>query len=293
MIAESPTVRLDLESRPETLTLVRAMLGGVAECFALDPDLLDDLKTAVSEACNNVVMHAYDGEVGPMRVQLYVTAGGIRVTVQDSGAGISALPAAEDRRPGVGLPVIQALADEADFTLRPQGGTEVQMVFAASRDGRVLFEPPDAAGVGGVAAVAGAAGAGGDDGWSAQAAGEVVMSLSPVALLSGVLGRVARALAATSHFSLDRFSDVYLVTDALANHAAIAASGARIGCRLIAGERHLELSVGPFRAGSGVRFSTDRADGMISPLFLLSDEVTVERAGEDELLHLVLVDHRR
>ena len=147
-------------------------------------------------------------------------------------------------------------------------------------------------GVRGVAEVGGAPGSGGDDGWPAQAAGEVVMSLSPVTLLSGVLGRVARALAATSHFSLDRFSDVYLVTDALANHAAIAASGARIGCRLIAGERHLELSVGPFRAGSGVRFSTDRADGMISPLVLLSDEVAVERAGEDELLHLVLVDRR-
>ena len=281
MIAESPTVRLDLESRPETLTLVRGMLAGVAECFAIDPELLDDLKTAVSEACNNVVMHAYGGEVGPMTVQLYVTAAGIRVIVQDSGAGISALPAAEDRQPGVGLPVIQALADEANFIRRPQGGTEVQMVFAASRDGRALFEAPDAAGTEG------------DDGWTAQTTGEVVMSLSPVALLSGVLGRVARALAATSRFSLDRFSDVYLITDALANHAATAASGARIGCRLIARDRHLELRVGPFRAGSGVRFSTDRDDGMISPLVLLSDEVTVERAGDDELLHLVLVDHRR
>jgi serine/threonine-protein kinase RsbW len=277
VIAESPTVRLDLESRAETLTLVRAMLAGVAELFAIDPELLDDLKTAVSEACNNVVMHAYDGATGPMRVRLYVSADAIRVIVDDEGVGIS-LPPSADLLPGVGLPVIQALADGARYTRRPEGGTEVEMTFGARPDGRTRFtRQPTAAD---------------DDGWPGQAAGEVVLSLSPVALLSGVLGRIARALAATSHFSLDRFSDVYLVTDALANHAASAAAGARIGCRLMSSERRLECTVGPFRAGSGVRFRTGRADGMVSPLVLLCDEVTVEPAGEAERLRLVLVDHR-
>jgi serine/threonine-protein kinase RsbW len=277
VIAESPTVRLDLESRAETLTLVRGMLGGVAEQFAIDPELLDDLKTAVSEACNNVVMHAYDGGTGPMRVRLYVTADAIRVIVDDEGVGISP-PSPADPLPGVGLPVIHALADQARFTRRPEGGTEVEMTFGPRRVGRARFAHP--------------ATAADDDGWPRQAAGEVVMSLSPVALLSGVLGRVARALAATSHFSLGRFSDLYLVTDALANHAASGAGGPRIGCRLIAGDRRLECTVGPFRAGSGVRFRTDRADGMVSPLVLLCDEVTVEQAGHAERLRLVLLDHR-
>jgi serine/threonine-protein kinase RsbW len=277
VIAESPTVRLDLESRAETLTLVRGMLGGVAELCAIDPELLDDLKTAVSEACNNVVMHAYDGATGPMRVQLYVTADAIRVIVDDEGVGISPPPSA-DLLPGVGLPVIQALADDAHFMPRPEGGTEVEMTFGARSDGRARFRRPATAAV--------------DDGWPVQAASEVVLSVSPVALLSGVLGRVARALAATSHFSLDRFSDVYLVTDALANHAASAAGGPRIGCRLVASERRLECTVGPFRAGSGARFGTTHADGMVSPLVLLCDEVTVEPAGDAERLRLVLLDHR-
>jgi serine/threonine-protein kinase RsbW len=277
VIGESPTVRLDLESRPETLTLVRGMLAGVAEPFAIDPELLDDLKTAVSEACNNVVMHAYGGGTGPMQVRLYVAADAIRVIVGDRGVGISSPPSG-DRLPRVGLPVIQALADETQFVRRPGGGTDVEMTFAARRNGRARFTRLGTAGD--------------DDGWPGQAAGEVVMSLSPVALLTGVLGRVARALAATSHFSLDRFSDVYLVTDALASHAARAADGPRIGCRLIASERRLECTVGPFRAGSGVRFATDRADGMVSPLVLLCDEVTVEQAGQAERLQLVLLDHR-
>ena len=65
---DAPAVRLELDSRPETLTLVRGVLAGVAELIGLDPELLDDLKTAVSEACNNVVMHAYEGETGPLTV---------------------------------------------------------------------------------------------------------------------------------------------------------------------------------------------------------------------------------
>jgi serine/threonine-protein kinase RsbW len=276
VITESPTVRLYLESRPETLTLVRGMLGGVADQLAIDPELLDDLKTAVSEACNNVVMHAYGGQPGPMGVLLYVCPDAIQVTVEDSGQGIpSQLPA----EPGVGLPVIQALADEAEFRRRPEGGTEVQMAFAAERDGRVLFS--------------GAGAAGPDDGWPDRASGEVVVSLSPVVLLSGVLGRLARALAASAHFSLDRFSDVYLVTDALAAHAVAAASGSRVGCRLSANDRRLKITLGPFRAGSSARFIADTPDAAAAPLRLLSDEVSVESNGEGELLHVVLVDHRR
>ena len=43
MTDDSPAVRLELDSRPETLTLVRGVLAGVAELIGLDPELLDDL----------------------------------------------------------------------------------------------------------------------------------------------------------------------------------------------------------------------------------------------------------
>ena len=62
------------------------MLGGVAELLQLDPELLDDLKTAVSEACNNVVLHAYPGGSGPLTVQLTLGARGIEVIVRDDSA---------------------------------------------------------------------------------------------------------------------------------------------------------------------------------------------------------------
>ncbi len=272
-------MRLDLESRPETLTLVRGMLAGIAELLAIDPELLDDLKTAVSEACNNVVLHAYGGEAGPMQVRLYLGADRIRVAVQDSGIGISPRPTSEQREAGVGLPVIQALADEVQFTSQPDGGTEVDMEFSAQRDGRALFIGPGVPGA--------------DEHPPQRAPGEVAVSLSPVALLSGVLGRLARALAASAHFSLDRFSDVYLVTDAIAAHAAVAADGPRIGCRLHASERRLELTVGPFRAGTAERLLASTPGRPAAPLMLLSDELTAESDGDGELLHVVLVDRRR
>ncbi len=273
---DSPTVRLDLESKPQTLTIVRGMLAGVAELLAIDPELLDDLKTAVSEACNNVVLHAYGGEPGPMSVRLLVDERSIRVTVDDRGVGLP--PEAADRAEGIGLSVIRALAQEVSLLEREGGGTRVEMTFSAERAGKALLQRPAVAGP--------------DQGWVLREDDDIVVSLSPVALLTGVLGRLARTLAATAHFSLDRFSDVYLVTDTIAAHAAKAAAGLRIDARMSAAERRLELAVGPFRSGASAVLCSPREDPSPSPLVLLSDEVSVLPDSDGELLRVVVIDHR-
>jgi hypothetical protein len=121
----------------------------------------------------------------------------------------------------------------------------------------------------------------------------VAVSLSPVALVSGVLGRLARALAASAHFSLDRFSDVYLITDALAAHVAVAAEGPRISCRLLGSQRRLELTVGPFKGGTAERLLASTPGRPSAALVLLSDELTAESDGDGEFLHVVLIDRRR
>ena len=276
--ATAPTVSLELESRPETLTLVRGMLAGVAELLAMDPELLDDLKTAVSEACNNVALHAYPEGIGSLTVLLSSTAEGIEVIVRDQGLGITEQAASDDRVQGVGLQVIRALSTQAEFRVRAGGGTEAWMLFSGRRAGKALFVVP--------------AQAAPDDGFSQQLAGDAVVSVSPVELLSGVLGRISRALAATARFSLDRFSDVYLVTDAIAAHASRASAGNRIGFAITAGGRRLELIVGPFREGSGGLLETEARVRSRSPLHLLSDEVELIAAGGTELLQVVLIDHR-
>jgi serine/threonine-protein kinase RsbW len=278
--AEGSTVRLRLDSRPQALTIVRGMLSGVAEQLALDPELLDDLKTAVSEACNNVVLHAYgSGVVGPMEVALSAGEDAIRVTVTDDGIGLAPAATIPELPSGIGVSVIRALTTDAWFGMRNGRGTEVRMDFAARRAGRALLRPPPPPAP--------------DDDLAPRADGEVVVSLSPVTLLAGVLGRLARTLAATAHFSLDRFSDVYLVTDTLAAHAASAAAGDRISAAVNARDRRLELAVGPFRAGTGSRLEVRSAGHAASPLVLLSDEVWVVPDAGAERLQVVVIDHRR
>jgi serine/threonine-protein kinase RsbW len=277
--ADGAIVGLQLQSRPQTLTIVRGMLSGVAELLEMDAELLDDIKTSVSEACNNVVLHAYGDQVGPMTIHLFADEEAIRVVVLDEGVGLGGSPVSEDSH-GIGVSVIQALTSDARFEAREGGGTQVSMRFEGSRDDHHLYTAPDA-----VAADA--------DDLPEVADGEVGLSLSPVSLLTGVLGRLARTLAATAHFSLDRFSDVYLITDTLAAHAGRAAESDRITARLSAGERRLEVALWPFRAGSAAVLQSGSADPVGSPLAHLADEISVREYGTGEAIDVVVVDHRR
>ena len=278
MNEDRPTVSLELDSSPETLTLVRGVLGGLAEGLSLDPELLDDVKTAVSEACNNVVMHAYGGDSGPLRVALYVGDDSIEAVVRDRGQGIHVLTPSDDRLQGVGIPIMRALAQKTAFRPLPDGGTEVWMEFAGTRDGELLYRVPSPATA--------------EDGWGGHLSGDAVVSLSPVSFVGGVLGRLARALAARARFSLDRFSDVYLVTDALAAHAVHSASGSRIAFGIRTEPRRLEVTLGPLRSGTSAELTSDAPGEVNSPLRLLADELEVRPENGDEWVRLVMRDQR-
>jgi hypothetical protein len=153
------------------------------------------------------------------------------------------------------------------------------MVFAGEREGKRLFRKP--------------ARAAPEEQWTDQLSGDAVVSLSPVSFVGGVLGRLARALAAKARFSLDRFSDVYLVTDAIAAHAARAARGERIAFSMSTEVRRLELTIGPFRDGTGSWLNENEGSQDVGgALSMLSDEVEVRPVQDGEMLHVVMVDHR-
>ena len=125
----TPKVRLELESRLECPTLVRGALIGIGETRAGDPELLDDVKTAVSEACTHVVLHAYNGDPGPLAVTVAVGHDRGEAAVHDRGSGIQAVSSADDRM-GVGLAVITALSERAEFISVPGEGTVARVAFA-------------------------------------------------------------------------------------------------------------------------------------------------------------------
>ena len=151
------------------------------------------------------------------------------------------------------------------------------MTFASDRDGRALVQAPEPA----------------SDGhrWPAVQGDQVGLSVSPVRLLPAILGRMARTLAATAHFSLDRFSDVYLITDALAAHAGRNALDGRIDACLAAADRRLEVEIGPLRPGTSHALAASTA-GTRSPLSLLSDEVKIVSEGPGDRVRVVVLDRR-
>jgi hypothetical protein len=154
------------------------------------------------------------------------------------------------------------------------------MSFAGHREGVTLFESPGESVP--------------EDGWVDRLSGDAVVSLSPVSFLGAVLGRLSRALAARARFSLDRFSDVYLITDAIAAHAARAAHGQRIAFGLSTNSRRLELTIGPFRSGTGSELREERPVRDVgSALVLLSDAVEIEPRDGEEMLRVVMTDAGR
>ena len=124
-MAETPNVCLSLSNRPENVLVVRQALTGVADSLGLDAIETNDLNTAVTEACNNVVLHAYAGGEGPLEVDVFALADGLAVTVRDRGGGIGLRPSErhpDDVHGGIGVPVINALSRHAEFKDLDGGG---------------------------------------------------------------------------------------------------------------------------------------------------------------------------
>jgi anti-sigma regulatory factor (Ser/Thr protein kinase) len=269
-----PIVRIECSSRPEWLMLVRSVLAGVGELLSFDAELIVDLKTAVSEACSNVVLHAYSGAPGPLLVDLRMLDGDVQVTVRDRGTGIQHVASPTQDRMGVGLAVISALADRAEFLTLPSGGTEVRMSFA---DRGWHTAAPGRAPVGTVQHPV------------VSLDGDVVVTVAPVALLAGVLGRACRALAASARFSLDRFSDIYLITDAIAAHAQATASTDKIRFGVAVATRRLEVTIGPLRPGSTAQLQQPDAEASLARL---TDALSFTAGADWEMVQVLIVDHQ-
>src|SRR4051812_45512775 len=133
-MSAAPDMRLVLSNRPDNVALVRQALGGLAASVGIHESLLADMKTAVSEACNNVVLHAYADERGPLEVFVCPDAHEIAVVVSDEGTGIQPRePEPEVAMQGVGLSLIQALTEKVEFVGGADQGTEVRMTFRSER----------------------------------------------------------------------------------------------------------------------------------------------------------------
>ena len=129
MRAHDSDIRLTLPARAENVVVVRHVVAALAESLRFPPKLIEDIRLAVTEACTNVVRHAYIGTEGPLDVSIAPHGDGLTIVVSDRGRGIQPNPASEG--PGLGLPLIAALAHELDIEHAPDAGSRLSMSFRA------------------------------------------------------------------------------------------------------------------------------------------------------------------
>ncbi|MBI3030571.1 MAG: ATP-binding protein [Candidatus Rokubacteria bacterium] len=112
--------------------------ASVAKSMNFPADRVEDLKTAVAEACINAIEHGNKMDAGmKVGISLTVAGGSLQVAVQDEGAGIGQVPAPNidsqiegktDPR-GWGIFLIKNLMDEVTFESTPEGRNVVKMII--------------------------------------------------------------------------------------------------------------------------------------------------------------------
>ena len=136
-------MEFSFESRSSNESFARSTVSSfVAQ---LDPTIseLNEIRTAVSEAVTNCIVHAYKNEIGRISVTVkIVPENTVVIKVRDSGCGIENIQQAMEplfttapgeERAGLGFAVMQSFTDRISVRSKPGKGTSVTMRKALSR----------------------------------------------------------------------------------------------------------------------------------------------------------------
>jgi anti-sigma regulatory factor (Ser/Thr protein kinase) len=123
---------LSLTALPQNVLIARQAVTGFCEAVSLPTAVIENVRLAVTEACANVVVHAYDADaIERLELDVSTVAGGVIVVVCDRGRGVG-----DDRGAGLGLPLIAALTEAHELATPDGGGTRITMRFNAD-DARI------------------------------------------------------------------------------------------------------------------------------------------------------------
>jgi serine/threonine-protein kinase RsbW len=257
-------LQMKLPAKAENVAVLRHALAGLAEQVGMDETGVADLKTIVTEACMNVVVHAYGDGGGPLLVEAEADAEWLTVIVTDNGSGIN--PRADSERASLklGLSLIAALSASFSISGGLGRGTEVMMRVpirrVANGDESVRDLKPT------------------------QFEGTEI-SVGRSELLAPVLARLVGALAARRDLSIDSVSDAVLVTDAIADAAPGHFEDGCVRLGLDEGDGCVELKLGPMEAGGAeeIRAELDMPD-VGGSLEALADELAVQSGSDGDYL---------
>ncbi|HET6830255.1 MAG TPA: ATP-binding protein [Solirubrobacterales bacterium] len=260
-----PRLRLTVPANAENVALVRHALSGLAEGIGMDRPGIADLKTVVTEACMNAVVHAYPGEPGPIEIDAEPVPDGLRIRIADHGVGFQPRPDVDS--PGsslrLGLSLVAALCSSFTISGRAGEGTEVMMVSPLRHVGPVPHVREEAE----------------LDG----APGGIMITADGSGMLPGVLSRAVSAFAVRRELSVDQISDAMLLAESVSDFAPEAFAGAPPSFSLADGEGGIEMTVGPLAAGGASRLRAGlelpETGGSVEKL---ADSVTVEERDDGE-----------
>jgi anti-sigma regulatory factor (Ser/Thr protein kinase) len=256
-----------LPAKAENVAVVRHAIAGMAEQLGMDEAGLADLKTVVTEACMNVVVHAYPDGLGLLEVEADPDSEGLTVSVRDCGAGIS--PKADSERASLklGLSLIAALSSSFSISGGLGRGTEVTM--------RVPLRGGGANGE----SEAGTAPA------LVETAVAAEVAVGRAELLEPVLARMVGALAARRDLSIDRVSDAVLVTDAIAVAAPGRFADGCVRLGLDESDEGIELRLGPMERGGAGEIREELAVPQVGgSLEALADGLEIDESDDGEYL---------
>jgi serine/threonine-protein kinase RsbW len=124
---------LRLAAVPASVGTARASLTELCSRFALGEELADRVRLAVTEACTNVVRHAYgqDAAHATYTVEATLERATLLITVRDTGVGMPRAGAGATKNAGLnlGLQIMARTAASVDVFSRTGNGTRIALRF--------------------------------------------------------------------------------------------------------------------------------------------------------------------
>jgi serine/threonine-protein kinase RsbW len=141
---DTDTIEMLVPCQSKFLSVLRLAVAGAAARAGLGVGEVDDVKVAVSEACTNVIDHAFPPEQAEaeraIHLRIIVREGELRLEVEDEGVGFDPKrlpkPDLEERveqEGGLGLYLIHGLMDDVKVESAPGSGTKITMIKRPAR----------------------------------------------------------------------------------------------------------------------------------------------------------------
>ena len=129
--------KLEIDAKLKNEGFIRSMVA--AFCVQINPSVseINDIKTAVSEAVTNSIVHGYKDNSGSITLIVGLKAKTVDITIIDNGVGIPDIERArqpffttraKDERSGMGFTLMESFMDDVDVKNNPSGGLIVRMI---------------------------------------------------------------------------------------------------------------------------------------------------------------------